>query len=790
MAVADAIDDVMDESSESHDDDDDEEEDEESAAIARVAELKSQLSFNPSYETFDAYIQALRSAMQFDELGAVRQEMASRFPLEPRLWLEWIEDEQRVGADTGTVVDLFERALSDFVSVDLWVRYATFMGADARPIFERAVDSCGTHFVEGARLWAAFREFESDRPERVQKLFARQLGIPLQGLPDLFHEYEAWSNTALGQPPRPVPSHEKALTVLKQLLPFEKAVAERGDEASWDDYIAAQVGEKSPHLARCTMLFERALTVHFASESLWERYVIFSRVHSRPDLLRVCRRAVRNCPWSATLWSQFIASSSVNDDDGLSASNAILDEAVSVLSSTSSDGVVRVLLEMCYAVRRASDPVDGATLRSLFERALTYDQYSDGRTLTEPAFRLYSFWAEMDVALFDDRKTARDHWDVILRRDGRSCAVWTQYVEFERRAGDIERVRTAFKRATHALQNTGPDSLDPICRLWLQIEAESGTVASLDDATLRCQAILRRRDRAEQRRAAAAAAMAPQQSSSTAAKRRSEPAVAEDKTRPAKRVRFESESSPDGQQQQAGVRASPGCSAFVQNVARETDEGRLTSAFAAYGNVASVRIPVDARGRRRGFAYVTLESPEQVQSAIGGLDQTELDGRIITVQKAGVSGAIARRHEADAGATLFVKGFSRDLSQADVEVALKSQFGKHGVVRQVRIPPGARGKLKGFAYVEFASSDAARAALAENAFQLGGLPVSVAMSNPPRKNEDDRGAPPVPTFSQSKRHVRLDVAAEDGTSPDGAPARATAPKSNADFRKLALGRAT
>lgn len=105
MAVADAIDDVMDESSESHDDDDDEEEDEESAAIARVAELKSQvptrydamaglqfvidlcsgqLSFNPSYETFDAYIQALRSAMQFDELGAVRQEMASRFPLEPR----------------------------------------------------------------------------------------------------------------------------------------------------------------------------------------------------------------------------------------------------------------------------------------------------------------------------------------------------------------------------------------------------------------------------------------------------------------------------------------------------------------------------------------------------------------------------------------------------------------------------------------------------------------------------------------------------------------------------------
>lgn len=97
-----------------------------------------------------------------------------------------------MGADTGTVVDLFERALSDFVSVDLWVRYATFMGADARPIFERAVDSCGTHFAEGARLWAAFREFESDRPERVQKLFARQLGIPLQGLPDLFHEYEAW----------------------------------------------------------------------------------------------------------------------------------------------------------------------------------------------------------------------------------------------------------------------------------------------------------------------------------------------------------------------------------------------------------------------------------------------------------------------------------------------------------------------------------------------------------------------------------------------------------------------
>lgn len=157
-------------------------------------------------------------------------------------WRRWLSDENQilfmyahedaehsptVSTDAiQRILDLFERALSDFLSIELWLDYVSFLqmlvyreapaspdamqvdGADnqlawdairdaasslvneqmIREKFEAALRVCAFHIRDSHLLWTAFREFEQrvDRMtpnkeilvEKIRKLYRRQLGSP------------------------------------------------------------------------------------------------------------------------------------------------------------------------------------------------------------------------------------------------------------------------------------------------------------------------------------------------------------------------------------------------------------------------------------------------------------------------------------------------------------------------------------------------------------------------------------------------------------------------------------
>jgi RNA recognition motif-containing protein len=71
---------------------------------------------------------------------------------------------------------------------------------------------------------------------------------------------------------------------------------------------------------------------------------------------------------------------------------------------------------------------------------------------------------------------------------------------------------------------------------------------------------------------------------------------------------------------------------FVGNLSFNTTENDLQDAFAAHGTVSEVNLMVDrSTGRSRGFAFVTMGSPEEAQTAIQGMSGKSLDGRALTV---------------------------------------------------------------------------------------------------------------------------------------------------------------
>ncbi|HEX7654537.1 MAG TPA: RNA-binding protein [Verrucomicrobiae bacterium] len=71
---------------------------------------------------------------------------------------------------------------------------------------------------------------------------------------------------------------------------------------------------------------------------------------------------------------------------------------------------------------------------------------------------------------------------------------------------------------------------------------------------------------------------------------------------------------------------------FVGNLSFNTTENALQDAFAAHGTVLEATIMMDRMtGRSRGFAFVTMSSPEEAQKAIDGLHGQQLDNRALTV---------------------------------------------------------------------------------------------------------------------------------------------------------------
>ena len=71
---------------------------------------------------------------------------------------------------------------------------------------------------------------------------------------------------------------------------------------------------------------------------------------------------------------------------------------------------------------------------------------------------------------------------------------------------------------------------------------------------------------------------------------------------------------------------------FVGNLSFNTTENDLQEAFAAHGTVVEANLMMDRMsGRSRGFAFVTMSTPEEAQKAIAAMNGATLGDRQLTV---------------------------------------------------------------------------------------------------------------------------------------------------------------
>ncbi|KAI9319735.1 hypothetical protein BX666DRAFT_2024808 [Dichotomocladium elegans] len=270
---------------------------------------------------------------------------------------------------------------------------------------------------------------------------------------------------------------------------FEIKLAESGYSLDmFYQYIEHEkVTELRPSLNSIRNLYERAVAIYCTDVGLWDDYICFllERVHLPFVLLHVCERATRNCPWSGTLYAHLTRALEANGSDKETILG-ILDKALeneALLSSL--EDLVTLFLAKCNYLRRQvdwqnPDDADIIDLRVAFEEAMAYLDEKHP-TQRDPYFRIEQYYAFVEGELLDSPEKAREIWEKVVLKLGKSTDAWLAYVDFERANRNISKCESLLKRAL----NKKVDDPQRLMHTWLRIENELGSRDSLEDCIVR-----------------------------------------------------------------------------------------------------------------------------------------------------------------------------------------------------------------------------------------------------------------------------------------------------------------
>lgn len=367
-----------------HGSDDDEDEED-----VDIEALKAAVEASPdTYENHVQYVRGLRISMETDDLRSARESMATRFPLVLPIWRLWLKDEAMIrdphsnAADFEYVFGLYERAVKDYLSVDLWMDFISFAlkhhsestfgdfdEKNVRRLFEKAVAAAGTHCARGGEVWAAYRRFEkvlysamaalqesgapisdndlTQQLARIRKLFVRELSIPLVGMQSIFSEFSEWEKSVTGKALEEtdeafISKYEKVLVYLNKRMRWENQLPQLPPPATsgpsvgfpsstnevelWTEYLDYEeytAGQKDPQ--RVVTVYERCIARCFLYDHFWSRYLVFidTNLNQKSITTPLYTRAFRNCPWSFDVASRYLYLA-LRDEDTVAGSDDLL----------------------------------------------------------------------------------------------------------------------------------------------------------------------------------------------------------------------------------------------------------------------------------------------------------------------------------------------------------------------------------------------------------------------------------------------------------------------------------
>jgi RNA recognition motif-containing protein len=523
----------------------------------------------------------------------------------------------------------------------------------------------------------------------------------------------------------------------------------------------AEIKEERSIFELANALYERAALRFPSDTSLWEDHAIFMidetyKAPANASPLSMLDRATRHCPWSGSLWSQYLLSSE-RAGAPFTATEEIKHKATNtgLLDVGGIDEVLKVHIAWCSYLRRrafraesSDEDLDVAEMgiRSSIEnmQELANGKHGEGSN-PDPFFRLHRIYIKYlsESGSWDSAREAfrglvdkqGDSWEFWMRFYVWEMMRWARFIQGEKSATDgLSRktpspqyatavLKQALKRPNLDWPEKIMDTLTTHCEDHEDIEELQLAIVEIK----RTERIIAQRRAKEAAEAADAAALAQAQAQHLnqeqveqaevianglhIGKRKREDAEIDEPSKKPKAEELDVNLAPAAPIAQKEVkRDRENASVKVQNLPDTITETRLRQFFRDCGTINSLKL-------LHTTAVIEFNEKEEALFA-QSRDGKDLDGSTINVQLG-------------SGSILFVTNFP----PAADEAFIRGLFEKFGQIVDVRFPSLQLNTHRRFCYVEFERNDQAKAASIElDGHECDdGLKLNVKISSPEQK---------------------------------------------------------
>jgi len=638
----------------------------------------------------------------------------------------------------------------------------------------------------------------------LNSLYCRLLSSPVLDIIDCFAEFKEWEHSKETNDDYVEGLVEKAIKEVDNREEYEKAVAETDKQHAfpkWKQYIDYEKSIQN-NIQLTMAVYERAVKVYYNSIELWQGYLEFvqNNVSSvdQDTHLSIFSRAVRNVYWSGDIWAGYMRAlerysqpmeticgvferglvaglSTVQDCQTLF--NALLDyqwRAVQSKSQRANSGTLIVSEQ------------DREIIRSTFQRICDYFAQVDSNILLDTQL----YWANFELELFGQWSEYVKIMEMVLVYNASLYQVWDQYIGNTMKNSTKEEVRQLYQKSIALIQDNGK-----IWQDWLNFERQFGSLRQYEDALKQYHTATMKWLNSQQQN------LKPREhkQSSAAAKGKGSKGKKEKPTAEKSNKKERKRKSKDDEQQDQGIdtktngKKSNGidkkeeqvqqeqhedkrkskkiktnndnsennnnnndnniesCSIFVSSLPFETKEEEIQQIFEKCGEIKSIRLIRDKRGKSKGICFIDFSNSSESKKAL------ELNGHMIdkfslrveyskntppptstttnesTTSTSSTSTTTTTENEStkiDYNNVEEKTVFINNLSPKITNELLEEYFTKNNILfSSIRVKNNKGSRP--FAYVDLVDKDNLQKALALNQKYFMGKSINVYISKPP-----------------------------------------------------------
>ncbi|VDO50259.1 unnamed protein product [Haemonchus placei] len=672
---------------------------------AKIANVREQLAQNSyDFELNNELLSLLRKNGDFDELAEAREKIAAQHPLSSTSWIEWIQDERSSGGEQTRIEELFEKAVFDCNSLDVWmelVQWACGVSPKfAREKFEAALSAIGLRVDVGAMIWQSYLCFEEAMlgGEQVDEDIRRVYETSVNDMKE-FSKYEL-----------KLAETDDSLEAFHEYLGYEKAMGSSADDgrALYRTYIyilRRRADSTEKDYTKVAEIFEegsRNLVEWFGKHD-WDPQAVYRRnwAYFAYNKLKDFQK----------MYSIYIKGKKIWDDILASGGGRFADKWIEAVRLErqfgSSDGARKLLYKALNSVSDHPNAVfeyfiqferEEGTLEQLdkaLEKVSDHFAHSVNAQAMQRASRVQAQKPKEESA--GKKPHGKERRGAVDKHEPNDSS--------RKRAGStLEEVVATKKQATEVVkpnpsdQNV-PKDKDGFAMPMLPVRKSTAPVHS------------------------------PSASSG-------QPTT----------------STPSSDKEQKFT-------VFISNLDFKTTPEQVKKVLSG---VLDVRLVYRGMSKlTKGYGFVDLDSKESYEEALAK-DRVPIEGRPMLISVNDPEKRPTFKYSTDLEKSkLFVRNVHYDCTEDQLRSFLfQDAFKVFGEVKAVRIVTHISGKPKGVAYVEFANEDDARKAVLEPEIILLDRKLHVAISNPPKKPAKEEAkqlssTPIASTSTDRKAHLTM-----------------------------------